>query len=153
MRRSTRWLNGQKKRGCEPRAGGRGSTARARGGFEDADELQREVRVALEERLAKIHADRRRAGKRGFLGARTVLAQPILETPASTEEFFRLNPRLAFRDWTRKKQACTGWLAFQFRYREALAEYRDGNHAAVFPCGTYRMRVHFGVTCSSGAGA
>ncbi len=122
-------------------------------GFDDADELQRQVRVALEEKLARIHANRRRDGKRSFLGAKTVLAQPILETPASTEKLFRLNPRLAFRDWTRRAQACSGWLAFQFTYRAALADYRDGDHEVVFPFGTYRMRVQFGVRCSSGAGA
>ncbi len=122
-------------------------------GFDDADELQRQVKVALEEKLAKIHTDRRRTGKRAFLGAKRVQAQSILDTPASTEELFRLNPRLAFRDWTRRAQACSGWLAFQFGYRAALKDYREGNHEAEFPFGTYAMRVRFGVRCSSGAGA
>lgn len=122
-------------------------------GFDDAGELQRQVRVALDEKLARIQADRRKAGKRAVLGVETVLAQPILSTPASTEELFRLNPRLAYRDWTRKAQACSGWLAFQFGYRTALSEYREGDHEVVFPFGTYAMRVRFGVKCSAGAGA
>jgi putative transposase len=33
-------------------------------GFESADELQRQVRVALDEKLSRIQADRRKAGKR-----------------------------------------------------------------------------------------
>ena len=85
-------------------------------GFESADELQRQVRVALDEKLARIQDDRRKAGKRAVLGAATVLAQPILATPASTEELFRLNPRLAYRDWTRKAQACSGWLAWRIQF-------------------------------------
>lgn len=122
-------------------------------GFDDADDLQRQVRLALAEKLPRIHAARRRAGKRGFLGVKTVLAQPILATPASTEKLFRLNPRLAFRDWTRRAQACSGWLVFQYTYRAALTEYRDGDLDVEFPHGTYAMRVHFGVRCRDGAGA
>ena len=102
-------------------------------GFESADELQRQVRVALDERLERIQDDRRKAGKRAVLGAATVLAQPILSTPASTEELFRLNPRLAYRDWTRKAQACSGWLAFQFGYRAALKPAVSSSAAAACP--------------------
>ncbi len=64
-------------------------------GFEST--LQRQLQVVLDERLERIQADPAQAGKRALLGAATVLAQPILSTPASTEELFRLNPRLASR--------------------------------------------------------
>jgi putative transposase len=122
-------------------------------GFEDAEDLQRQVRAALEERLTRVHNERRREGIRGFKGVKQLLRQSILANPASTEEAFQKDPRLAGKDWTRRAQACGGWVAFQLAHRAALADYRKGDRDVAFPDGTYRMRVQLGARCSGGAGA
>jgi putative transposase len=121
-------------------------------GFDRADDFRRQVAAALEERLARVRAERARDGKRHYLGRAAILLQDREATPASTEERFRLNPRLACRDWTRRAQACDGWIQFQQQYRAARLAYAAGDHDVEFPDGTYWMRVHLDVRCAAAAG-
>ena len=89
------------------------------------------------------------AEKRGFLGARKVKKQDPFDSPSSYEEKRKLNPRIACkRKWPRIA-AIESLQRFVSQYREALARYRAGDSTAIFPAGTYWLRVQFGVRCHS----
>jgi putative transposase len=86
---------------------------------------------------------------RGFLGAAKVLAQKALARPAPGEPRRKLNPRVAARDRWKRVEALSRLVAFLERYRNAWHARRAGNHAALFPPGTYLLRVAHGVACAA----
>jgi len=93
-----------------------------------------------------LREDLRAAGKR-FLGSMRVLKQAPLDRPGSREPRRGMNPRVAARDkWRRieRLQWLDSWLA---AYAEALRRFTAGFREAVFPAGTYWMRVHHRVRC------
>jgi len=84
----------------------------------------------------------------GFLGARDVLAQSPFSRPQSVEARRGLNPRVASRDKWKRIEALERLKDFLDAYRAALKHFIDGDRMAVFPFGTYGMRVRFGVLCA-----
>ena len=87
------------------------------------------------------------AEKRRFLGASKVKKKDPFDSPSSYEEKRKLNPRIACkRKWPRIA-AIESLQRFVSQYREALARYRAGDSTAIFPAGTYWLRVQFGVRC------
>ena len=86
-------------------------------------------------------------GGRDFLGEKAVRRQRVTDTPASREPRRARNPRLAARDKWRRLEAIQRLRAFVRAYREALERWRAGLRA-VFPAGTYGLRVHAGVPCA-----
>ncbi|MCO5168645.1 MAG: hypothetical protein M9894_20075 [Planctomycetes bacterium] len=103
---------------------------------------------AVDERVAQLH--RQRAG-RPWLGAEAVLRQEPNASPGSTAPDGSLNPRIACRDKWRRIELLETQVEFWHEYRQALARYRQGDRDAVFPEGTYWLRVQFGVTCRAAA--
>lgn len=101
-------------------------------------------------RVEEIHARRAEAGL-GFLGARTILAQGLYDSPAGTRPDGTLNPRLACRDKWRMVALKQDLTAFWREYAECRQRYRAGDPTVVFPAGTYWLRVQFGVRCRSPA--
>lgn len=111
-----------------------------------------EYRSALTSRLAEIEKRAAReleAAGRKFMGARRVLAQRHTDYPAPGEPRRELNPRVAARDKWKRIEALGRLKDFLRHYREALTKLRQGVAGVVFPQGTYRLRVLFGVPCSA----
>jgi REP element-mobilizing transposase RayT len=115
-------------------------------GFATAEAFREGLRAAL----SALEAE---AAKKvaSFLGASRVLAQKSSTRPSHREPLRKLNPRVAARDEEQRIAALKRLTAFLFDYRAALRSWRDGNRAALFPAGTYLMRLASGVACA-GAG-
>jgi REP element-mobilizing transposase RayT len=116
-------------------------------GFESMEafrtQLMAEV-TRLEDRAARKHATAGRA----FLGARVVMAQRPQASPRPDEPRRGLNPRIASRDRWRRVEALTRFKEFLVAYRGAWCEFARGLRDALFPAGTYWMRVAHGVRCA-----
>lgn len=119
-------------------------------GFESAEAFRNALLGALEERERSVAEERKEKGL-GFLGAKQVKAQRHTDVPRSDAPRRGLNPRVAARDRWRRMEALGRLRSFLDEYREALEKLRSGIHDAVFPAGTYRLRVSYGVACA-GAG-
>jgi len=115
-------------------------------GFPTAEAFRDQLRTALTEKEAE--AARKFSS---FLGAARVLAQKTTARARSVEPLGRLNPRVAARHEEQRIAALGRLVAFISDYRTALRAWRDGNRSAVFPAGTYLMRLACGVACT-GAG-
>lgn len=106
----------------------------------------------LAEALAALEESARRelaSSARGFLGAKKVLAQDPGRRPAAREPRRALNPRVAARDKWKRIEALARLVEFLAAYRRARAAFRAGARDAVFPAGTYLLRVVQGVSCEA----
>jgi len=117
-------------------------------GFDGSQEFRDAVSAethALEERA------RREVAKEGrsFLGRARILAQDPNARPTSREPRRKLNPRVAAIDTWRRLEALSRTAAFLTDYRCALQKLRAGVRDAVFPAGTYLLRVQLGVRCAT----
>jgi REP element-mobilizing transposase RayT len=117
-------------------------------GLGSADEFRNALADAL-------HAEEERArytlaseGRR-IAGAARVIAQHPFARPAPREPRRKLNPRIAARDKWKRIEALTRLAGFLDRYLSALAERRAGDLKAIFPAGTYLLRVAHGVPCAA----
>jgi REP element-mobilizing transposase RayT len=119
-------------------------------GFESREAFREELVAALAAREQEIQAARAAEG-RGFLGTRRILAQSPTARPVKKEEHGGLNPRVAGRDKWKRIEALHRLLAFRDAYRVALAKWRTRAVDALFPQGTYLMRVLHGVPCAAAA--
>jgi len=117
-------------------------------GFESVDAFRAKV-VARVTELEEEAAARREARGVAVVGARRVMKQKHTDRPATREPRRRLNPRIAARDPQKRIDALERLARFLERYRTALESYCCGERKAVFPLGTYLMRVRFGVSCAS----
>jgi REP element-mobilizing transposase RayT len=116
-------------------------------GFDSAQAFRSLVLDALapEEENARIEVA---SSGRRFLGVPRILAQHPFNRPAPGEPRRKLNPRVAARDKWKRIEALSRLAAFIDRYRAALGERRAGNLDAIFPAGTYLMRVAHGAPCA-----
>jgi len=112
-------------------------------GFPSAEAFREALRGALAEREAI-----EREGK-AFLGASRVLAQFPTSRPRPNEPRRGLNPRVAARDKWKRIEALGRLVGFLSAYRAAWVARRAGKRAAVFPAGTYLLRVLHGVPCAA----
>jgi REP element-mobilizing transposase RayT len=119
-------------------------------GFDSVEELRCRLTEELTRREDQAARDLAAKG-RSFLGVRKVLAQNPCARPASVEPRSGLKPRLAGRDKWKRIEAIGRLKAFLAAYREAWHAFKDGARGAIFPEGTYWMRVTFGVACCSTA--
>jgi len=98
---------------------------------------------------AKKRADMKEEGKE-FVGVREVKRTPRMQTPASARDpLGDIDPRVAAQDkWVRieRLQANDRFLN---EYRDAWGEYAAGTRDAVFPTGTWLLRVRHGVRCQA----
>ena len=101
--------------------------------------------VEVFERQARQKA--KRLG-RAFTGARRVLRTSHTTRSNSREDFGALNPQFAAAgDPDAARNAVERIRAFNAAYDRALARWTSGERDAVFPHGTWWMRVHHGVRC------
>jgi hypothetical protein len=109
----------------------------------DAATFLQEVadRVAMIE--AACDAERRTTGRR-IVGRRQVLKASWKLGSNAPEQRRGLNPRIAAKSLEARLGAIARWKSFLHRYRVARRKLRDSG-AAVFPYGTYWLRIHVGV--------
>lgn len=111
---------------------------------------------AFRERLARALAtleDEARSALasegRAFLGAARVLAQKSWARPGAGEPRRRLKPRIAAGDKWKRIEALSRLVEFLDAYREAWTSMRAGVRDALFPAGTYLLRITQGVRCAA----
>jgi putative transposase len=117
-------------------------------GFSSADEFERRVAAASNEREEEFRRTRKAKG-RGFLGRARVLAQDPLARAVSEEPHRKLNPSVAASDVGERVEALSLLRAFRRAYRSAWEEFRSGMRNTVFPAGTYLLRIQHGVRCAA----
>jgi hypothetical protein len=119
-------------------------------GFASAAEFGGLVREELLQ-LEEHHRCEAKSLGRRFLGAFRALAQDPHAHPRRCEPRFRLKPRIASRDPSRRIGALLELKKFLRDYRAAWLERRSGATNVVFPAGTYLLRVLHGVQCAGAA--
>jgi REP-associated tyrosine transposase len=116
-------------------------------GFSSAEDFRERVSAALQDLEAAARHERQTSG-RGFLGRRRVLAQKPWSRALPWEPRRALNPRIAARDKWKRIEALGRLVEFLDAYRSAREALRRGVRDALFPPGTYLLRVAFGVRCA-----
>ncbi len=86
---------------------------------------------------------------RSFMGVARVLAQKPNARPAPGEPRRALSPRVACRNKWKRIEALLRLVEFRRSYRDALAAWRGGARDALFPAGTWLMRVQHRVCCAA----
>ena len=86
---------------------------------------------------------------RSFLGLAGVLSQSFDARPARPEPRFQLNPRVACRNKWKRIETLQRLKEFVSEYKAALAAWRSGVRDALFPPGTWHMRVMHGACCGN----
>jgi REP element-mobilizing transposase RayT len=114
-------------------------------GFDSRQDFLEQLTALLTDREAQAA----QAARRGFLGVARVLAQKHTARPAPSEPRRGLSPRIAARDKWKRIEALSRLVEFLRSYRSAFAARQAGRADAVFPCGTYLLRVAHGVSCSA----
>lgn len=117
-------------------------------GFDSTEEFQRKLREALAAREEEVARERAAKGL-GFMGKERVLVQRPTARPAPDEPRRKLNPRVAARDKWKRIEALGRLVEFLNGYREAWRARRAGQLDAVFPAGTYLMRVLHDAPCAT----
>jgi REP element-mobilizing transposase RayT len=83
-----------------------------------------------------------------FLGVARVLKQRWSARATSPEPLGQLNPRVAGRNKWKRIERLARLASFLADYRVALQDWRAGCRDALFPAGTYLMRLACGVNCA-----
>lgn len=109
-------------------------------------EADRVLTDRVVERETEIRASFRAAG-REFQGMDAVMRVDPNSSPRSREPRRELNPKLAAAEVEERVAAIEELQAFRAAYREAWLLWRAGKRSAVFPWGTYLMRVQHRATC------
>ncbi|MBI5485913.1 MAG: hypothetical protein HY905_01130 [Deltaproteobacteria bacterium] len=107
------------------------------------DELVRERLMARE---TEVREGFRVAG-RLFLGMDGVMRFDPSDRPRTFEPRRGINPRVAARGRDERLGAIGRWVGFLREYREAWRRWRGGDHGAMFPFGTWLMRVRHRAAC------
>ncbi len=115
-------------------------------GFASPEEFQAAVAASLRELEEEA---RREIGPRGFLGVKRVRAQSPFARPAAGEPRRELSPRVAARDKWKRIEALSRLLEFLRAYRAAWRARRMGDADALFPAGTYQLRIEHAVRCAA----
>jgi REP element-mobilizing transposase RayT len=82
-----------------------------------------------------------------FLGLAGVLSQSVHSRPATYEPRRQLNPRVACRGKWKRIETLQRLKGFVNAYKAALAAWRRGLRDALFPPGTWHMRVVHAARC------
>ncbi len=117
-------------------------------GFEHLTDAEwaHKIADALHDVEAAARAERAATG-RGILGRKAVLRALPTDSPSTEEPRRNLRPHVACLDETLRRAALWALSAFRHAYREARAFRLAGDHATVFPCGTYAFKL-LGARCA-----
>lgn len=112
---------------------------------------ERAVRDRIRDRLHQLEheasSEKKRRGT-AFRGVRKVLRDAHVRRARNRKNYRRLNPRFAVGGDARAGVAAIAeFRAFEISYTTALARWTAGDRHALFPPGTWWMRVHHGVRC------
>ncbi len=110
-------------------------------------DIMEQVGRRIAERETKLRADMHKAGRK-FLGKNAIRAQRHTESPTTVEPRRGLSPRVASKDKWRRIEILQRLKTFTNNYRRALSQWLDGDRKAIFPAGTYGLRVQFAVRCA-----
>ncbi len=115
--------------------------------FEDhasfAEVLRESLAGAEQVAVARIEGE-----GRSFVGIAGVLSQSIDARPASNEPLRQLKPRVACRNKWKRIETLQRLKEFVRAYKAALAAWRSGLRDALFPPGTWHMRVLHAARCA-----
>lgn len=98
------------------------------------------------------HQRKHDAAGRPFLGRRAVLRQSRYTRPSSPPARSKISPQIACADRELRTERLAFKKHWQAAYGEALTQWRSGDRAAIFPAGTFKMRVVHGVHCAQAPG-
>ncbi|MBN2527592.1 MAG: hypothetical protein JXR76_14455 [Deltaproteobacteria bacterium] len=90
-----------------------------------------------------------RKKRQTFMGMGAVLQQSYTARPQSTEERRSMNPKFFSLEKKLRINAIRRYKFFVSQYWDALKRWKEGKRDAMFPAGTYAMRIHSGVSVSS----
>lgn len=112
-----------------------GTTAKGRG-----DDVRRAAADWLERELEGVHEERRREGKRSWVGVDRVKQQDPHKP--HREDLDRrptgeLNPQFVTQDRTAGRESALTLRAWRQEYGEAWVRWKSGDRSAVFPCGAW----------------
>jgi putative transposase len=110
-----------------------------------------EYRSCIKERVCGIESEAaaaRRATRATVLGRRGILEQRWFDKPSDVEPRRQVSPNVACRDKWRRIERLQMNKLFQEVYRAARAAFRVGLEA-IFPCGTWLMRLRAHIQVSS----
>jgi REP element-mobilizing transposase RayT len=116
-------------------------------GFGSPEEFREKITASLVELEARARRELASKG-RTVLGSSKVLAQRPTARPARGEPRRGLNPRVAARDKWKRIEVLSRLVDFLHSYRAAWHARRAGEVRAVFPAGTYLMRIAHDVPCA-----
>lgn len=119
-------------------------------GFASDVDFRAALAAAVRELEDKHDVERRAVGRR-VLGVPRVLAQNPRSRPPGAEPRFQLKPRIAARDKWRRIEGALRVREFERAYRQAREKMIAGARDAIFPAGTYLLRLIFGVQCAGAA--
>ena len=91
-----------------------------------------------------------RAANRTFMGMDAVMRQAHNDKPKTPAKRRALNPKFAEKDKNLRNSAIKRHKKFVADYMAARKAYRTGNRDVIFPCGTYALRIHAGVSVAPG---
>jgi REP element-mobilizing transposase RayT len=117
-------------------------------GFESADDFRARAEAGLAEAEAR-HAEALRAKGRSFLGPARVLALKPSSRPHDFEPRRGLDPHVAARRKWLRVELLSRLAEFRRSYRAAWCQRHEGRLDAVFPAGTYLLRVAHHVRCAA----
>ncbi len=104
-------------------------------------EWRAQVRAAVQSAVTQARASVASQGL-VFLGADAMRKKSFLHRARSYESRRQINPVLAARDVAVRKACLRVEKEFRIAYREALRAWTAGDRSAVFPVGTWWLRVH-----------
>ncbi len=117
-------------------------------GFASADEFRARLTVAARALEESAHEKLGAEGRR-FLGAARVRRQDPFARPTRRERRFGLKPRIAARDKWKRMERLGMLKAWLREYYAARDRWCAGIRDAVFPAGTWLMRVTHGAQCAA----
>jgi putative transposase len=109
--------------------------------------LQRRLAERVAELVNCIRNDRKLRGQT-FVGRNAVLRQSCSASPKTRERGRNPSPRIAAKSIPERVGAIRRMLDFVRRYRVAWNDWRAGKRDAVFPAGTYALRIYARVACA-----
>jgi hypothetical protein len=115
-------------------------------GFASAEAFRGAVERALGALEERAHQRLAAEGRR-FIGRLRVLAQDTSRRPKAEGPRRGISPKVAARNPALRIELLAQLAAFVAEYRRALRARRDGLDA-VFPAGTYLLRIAHGVACA-----
>jgi putative transposase len=108
----------------------------------------RRLRSAIAAKVGDAHRQMRRAS-RAFAGRAAVLAQSCVARATSYAPKRGLIPTVAAKDSAARIAMLAMQRAFRRAYRTAVDQWKAGARDALFPFGTWWMRVHHGAVCAA----